>query len=396
MARRSWLTVGALTAAASSGHVLYPGLVALRTRRLTTPDPPDPAQWPAVTVVVAAYHEADCIEDKVHDLRANGYPGELEVVVVADADRETAERAERSGAIVVTADERLGKGQAVNLGVSKVTTPIVVLNDANNVVSPGAIAALVRHFDDDSVGAVAGAKIEADGAGEDLYWRFESWLKRREWAMGTTIGLVGELAAVRTDAWRPIPKDIAIDDLWMALDLAARGFRVAYEARARAYEPPPPTLQHQWERRTRNVAGALYVFARRRAQLGPKGGLVATEIWGHRLGRYTVSPVAHLLLLIMSLRRMRTSRIARLFLAGHVVGLCALARNAADAQRHRAPAAGHRPAPGGDATLTPHRTPPARVANALAQSVFLHAVAIGGLVRFLRGERLTRWPTVRR
>jgi len=344
----------------------------------------DPEQWPAVTVLVAAYAEAETIGPKVRDVLANGYPGLLDVMVVADADVETAARAEHAGATVVTADDRLGKAQAINLGFSKVTAPIVVLTDANNHLSPGAIAALVRHFNDPRVGAVAGEKVEADGGGEDLYWRFESWLKQREWRLGTTIGLVGELAAVRTDAWRPIPSDIAIDDLWIALDLSQRGYTIAYEPDAKAFEPPVHTLRQQWERRTRNIAGALHVFERRRSQLGPEGGLVAAEVWGHRLARYTVSPLAHVALLSIAARRARSSRVAKLFLLAHLVGVTAVARREASEKRS-----------------TPGAAPPVasatrRIADGLGQGVFLQGVALGGIVRYLRGDRPTRWTTVRR
>ncbi|HTT86526.1 MAG TPA: glycosyltransferase, partial [Acidimicrobiales bacterium] len=205
MAPRSRVTVGALVVAATAGHAFYPAVVALGSRGRRPALPADPDPWPDVTVLVPAYNEANCIEAKVRDVLANGYPGAVEVLVVADGDPDTAARAERAGATVVTAEERLGKSQAINLGFSKVSTPVVVLSDANNTFVPGAIAALVRYFTDPRVGAVAGAKVEADGGGEDLYWRFESWLKSREWAMGTTIGLVGEIAAVRTDAFEPIP-----------------------------------------------------------------------------------------------------------------------------------------------------------------------------------------------
>jgi hypothetical protein len=37
-----------------------------------------------------------------------------------------------------------------------------------------------------------------------------------------------------------------------------------------------------------------------------------------------------------------------------------------------------------------------RIVDALGQAVFLNAVAIGGLLRYLRGDRLTQWPVVRR
>ena len=290
----------------------------------------DPEQWPAVTVLVAAYGEAECIGAKVRDVLDNGYPGPLDVMVVADADVDTAARAEQAGATVVTADERLGKAQALNLGFSKVTAPVVVVSDANNLISPGAIAALVRHLGDPRVGAVAGEKVEADGAGEDLYWRFESWLKQREWRLGTTIGLVGELAAIRTEAWQPVPLDIATDDLWIGT--RPFGARVCHRLRAasaRAFDPPVPTLEQQWERRTRSVSGAMHVFMRRRRQLGPSGGAGRRRRSGATAWRATpIAPLAHVLLLVAALRRARTSRLARLFLLGHVVALWGLARKA--------------------------------------------------------------------
>ena len=397
MTRRSRLAVGALVTAASSGHLLYPAWLAWASRRRQAASGSDPVPWPPVTVLVAAYGEAECIGAKVRDVLDNGYPGPLDVMVVADADVETAARAEQAGATVVTADERLGKAQALNLGFSKVTAPIVVVSDANNFIAPGAIAALVRHLGDSRVGAVAGEKVEADGAGEHLYWRFESWLKQREWRLGTTIGLVGELAAVRTEAWQPVPADIATDDLWTALDLSARGYAIAYEPRARAIDPPVPTLGQQWERRTRSVSGAMHVFMRRKRQLGPAGGIVAAQIWGHRLARYTIAPVAHVALLAVAMRRARTSRLAVLFLSGHLVALWGLARKAS-VSTVLGPESS-RPDDPGNRAAEPRPTRSTawgRLADALGQAVFLNAVALGGLVRYLRGDRQTQWPVVRR
>ena len=122
---------------------------------------------------------------------------------------------------------------------------------------------------------------------------------------------------------------------------------------------------------------------RRRAELGPGGGLVAAEVWGHRLARYAVAPLAHAALLGMALARLRTSRLARLFVLGHACAAWALVeRWSADA-----PA---RPRPAG-ATRSPVKTP----VDALGQSVFLNAVALGGIYRYLRGDRKTQWPTAR-
>jgi biofilm PGA synthesis N-glycosyltransferase PgaC len=374
MARPSWVFAGGLAVAACSSHVLYPGWLAVASRRAVANQvtPPDPPSWPAVTVLIPAHREAGVIEAKVDDVLANGYPGPLEVLVVADGDPETAAAAGRSGARVLCPTERQGKSQALNQGFAESTSPIVVISDANNRLAPGGIAALVRHFHDESVGAVTGEKTEEDDGRESMYWRFESWLKKREAALGTTIALVGEFTAFRKEAWQPIPGDVAIDDVWAALDLSERGWRIAYEPTARAFDPPVASLSEQWERRTRSVANALYVFVQRRHQLGPSGGLVAVEIWGHRLGRYTVSPLAHAVLLGVAAGSFRRSRLSRVFLIGHAVGVWGLLRPPPVRRIWRAPMV------------------------LASQVLFLQAVALGGLIRYLRGSRETIWTTVER
>lgn len=372
MGARRRAAVAALGLAAGSAHVLYPLAVASASRRRPERVPPRPERWPALTVLVPAFREAEVIAAKVRDVEANGYPGPLEVLVVAEADPETARRAREAGARVLAPEGRLGKSQALNLGFEHATSPVVVMSDANNTLAPGSLAALAAWFEDPEIGAVAGEKTESDAGGEELYWRFESWLKRGEWRLGTTVGLVGELAAVRRDAWRPIPADVATDDLWTACDLSERGWRIAYEPAARAIDPPAASVSAQWERRTRSVSGAMHIFVRRRRHM-VRGGLATFELWGHRLARYTVSPLAHLALLVWALARVHRSRAARLFVAGHVLGAWSLGRG---------PGRGSGPL--------------AKAAAGPGQVLFLQGVALGGLLRYLRGDRRVQWPTVER
>ncbi len=364
--------LGALLAgSAGAGHLLYPAVLGVFSARRRTPEPPpEPAAWPPLTVVVAAYREAGVIADKVADLRANGYPGSLGIVVVAE-DAETACAARAAGAAVVEPPERLGKAQAVNLGVEEADTDLVVLTDANNRLAPGSLALLARHLLDPRVGAVAGEKVEADAGGEEVYWRFESWLKQREWALGTTIGIVGELVGLRRSAWRPIPQHIGIDDLWIALDMIERGHAVAYEPRALAVDPPYEELGHRWERRTRILAGSLFVFWAKRRLIARRTPLPAFQIVGHKLWRSTVGPVSHVALLALAVRHARHSRLAAAVVAGHAAGIGALVWQESG-----------RPLPG---PVTP-----------VTQVLYLQGVALGGVVRFLRRDRVLRWSKVAR
>lgn len=313
-----------------------------------------------------AYREEAVIVDKVADLVANGYQGTLVVLVVAD-DPATEAAARRTAATVLSSSERSGKADALNRGVAAATSDIVIFNDANTRLEPGSLAAMARWFVDPSVGAVAGDKTVAGPTGEGVYWRFESWLKRREARTGGTVGLVGELAAVRRADFRPLPTDLAVDDLWVALDVLERGYRIAYEPTALAVEEPSRRWQDDWERRTRVVSGSLDVLWRRRGLLAPENGIVAVQLWGHRLVRSSFGPLAHLLLLLRAARASPHSRLAALAVAGHALGVPAAVR-------------------------TQRRAPQGAIERTFGQALFLQAVALGGVIRYARGDRPALWP----
>lgn len=358
--------VVALAAVAGFGHLLYPAWLAFRAARKGPAPGPKPTAWPDVTAVVAAYRESAVIGAKVDDLLANGYPGELRILVAAD-DRKTAEAARATPATVLEASERLGKAGALNRALAVVETPFVVFTDANTRLQPGSIESLVRWFSEPSVGAVAGEKRVEGADGEGFYWRFESWLKERETRTGGTVGLVGELAAMRVADFTPIPEDVIVDDLWLALDVIEAGKRVVYEPTAVSFEEASPSRAGEWERRTRIVAGTLDVLWRRRASLVAAPGDFAPKLWGHRLVRSSFGPLAHLCLLGLAARRSRTSPLAAGFVALHLAGAASFLRGRT-----------------GDS--------PARSEALLRQVLFLQAVALGGMVRWLTHERPSRWP----
>ncbi len=364
MARRCAVVL--LSAVAGTGHVFYPLFLGACTRRRTDEEPPRPASWPPLTVIVPAYREEAVIGAKVADLRANGYQGPLRIVVVADDER-TASAARLTSATVVSSESRLGKANALNLGMTEVSTDVVVLTDANTELLPGSLSAMVRWFEDPSVGAVAGEKTVAGSTGEGVYWRFESWLKKRETRTGSTVGLVGELAAVRRDAFRSLPADLVVEDLWMAIDVIEAGYRVVYEPSARAVEDPADGWRGDWERRTRVGSGILDVLWRRRERLAPRYGMMAAQLWGHRAVRSSFGPFAHLLLLLMAAREARRSRWAVVTLGAHFAAAVAMVR-------------------------TQRRSAGSALERLVGQTLFLQVVGLAGLIRYLTGDRPALWP----
>ena len=66
---------------------------------------------------------------------------------------------------------------------------------------------------------------KAVGAGEGLYWKYESLIKRLESETGSVVGAVGEIFAIRTELYEEVKEDTLLDDFTISLhDCPARIF----------------------------------------------------------------------------------------------------------------------------------------------------------------------------
>ncbi len=109
-------------------------------------DPPEPAMWPKVSVVIAARDEVDHLEAAIATRLADDYP-DLEIVVVDDRSTDgTGELVDRIAAADprVTAvhvdalpDGWLGKVHAMHRGIEAARGGWILLSDADVHVAPG-------------------------------------------------------------------------------------------------------------------------------------------------------------------------------------------------------------------------------------------------------------------
>ncbi len=326
------------------------GLSRLRQWWRPRPDravPPE-ADLPAVTLLVAAYNEADVIDEKFGNTRALNYPREkLTVLFVTDGSTDaTPDRLRAApGVQCLHRDERAGKMAALHRGMEHVETPLVVFSDANALLNADALRNLVRHYQDPSVGAVAGEKRvraagtdDASGASEGLYWRYESALRRWDDALHSVVGAAGELFSVRTVLFEPIPEDTILDDFVLTLRVAARGYRVAYAPDAYATEGPSASLADEIQRKVRIVAGGFQALGRLRELCNPvRHGTLTFQFVSHRVLRWTLAPALLPVLLVVNggLVGMGGGTAATLLLAGQgaFYGLAAYGALTHDAPR---------------------------------------------------------------
>ena len=277
---------------------------AARLRQWLAPRPalpvPEDAALPPVTLLVAAYNEADTLDAKLANIRALRYPKDkLSVLFVTDGSTDDSPaRLRREPDVEVLHDRRRrGKIHAMHRAMQHVDTPITVFSDANAMLNADALRNLVRHYQDPAVGAVAGEKrvqttgAGAAGAGEGLYWRYESFLKRMDAAFYSAVGAAGELFSIRTDRFRPVAPDTLLDDFMLTLRIAAEGDRIAYAPDAYAQEAPSASMADEMTRKVRIAAGGFQSIVRLPALLNPlRHGRLAFQYVSHRVLRWTLAP----------------------------------------------------------------------------------------------------------
>lgn len=275
----------------------------------------DPTFLPVVTLVVPAYNEMSCIEAKVINTFGLDYPSDkFEVLFVTEGSNDgTSEyiaslQDKYPNLRMIGGDTRRGKIEAMNMAMKTIHTPIVIFTDANTTLNQLVIKNIVRHFQDPKVGAVAGEKRiqtegseAAAGAGEGLYWKYESFLKKLDTELYSVVGAAGELFAVRTDLFEHVEKDTLLDDFIISLRIAANGFRVIYEPDAYASERPSFSIQDEMKRKIRIAAGGFQAIAR----LGFlwnifRYGLLSFQYVSHRAMRWAVAPFCLPLLVIIN------------------------------------------------------------------------------------------------
>jgi poly-beta-1,6-N-acetyl-D-glucosamine synthase len=226
-------------------------LIALLFNRLrhSHPLPPlEDRQLPGISFIVAAYNEEDCMAAKIANSLGLDYPHEkIEFLFISDGSTD------RTESIVLAhpdirslhLPERTGKSAALNRAAGQATQDILVFSDANTTLNREALHRIARHYQDPSIGGVAGEKkvltaqgSDEGGQAEGLYWKYESFLKKIDASFYSVVGAAGELFSFRRSLFEPIPPTVILDDFVSSLKVAKHGYRIAYEPDAYAIELP--------------------------------------------------------------------------------------------------------------------------------------------------------------
>ena len=253
--------------------------------------PPERENYPLIAVLVPCYNEEETCEDTIEALMESKYPN-YEVIAINDGS--TDRTSELLNALIArfprlrVIHQLQNQGKAVGLNTAALMTQaeILVGIDGDARLDPHALHWLVRHFDDQAVGAVTGnprIRNRSTLLGRIQVGEFSSivgLIKRAQRSLGLIFTVSGVVTAFRRSAlhsagyWSPEKLTEDVDVTWK---LMMDGWEIRYEPRALCWILMPETLSGLWKQRLRWAMGGTQVlldywkdiFSPRHARLWP-------------------------------------------------------------------------------------------------------------------------------
>ncbi|MEQ1796431.1 MAG: glycosyltransferase family 2 protein [Lacibacter sp.] len=287
--------------------------ILVRIKRIVKPAKAyDISYEPMVTLVIPCYNEADILEAKIENSKQLEYPADkLKIVFITDGstDHSATVLSKYPDIELLHENRRAGKTAAENRAMRFIKTPVVIFSDANTTLNKEAVRNIIRHFADKKTGCVSGEKRvlvdekdTASAAGEGIYWKYESTLKKWDSELYSAVGAAGELVAFKTDLYTDLPEDTILDDFMQSLLIATKGYKIVYEPEAFAAETASANVKEELKRKIRIAAGGWQSISRLGKHLSMfKLPVLYFQYFSHRLLRWTVTPFLLLFIFVLNI-----------------------------------------------------------------------------------------------
>ncbi|MBI5586782.1 MAG: glycosyltransferase family 2 protein [Deltaproteobacteria bacterium] len=266
---------------------------------------------PTVTFLITAYNEEKNIAQKLDNTLSLDYPKDrLEIIVASDGSTDRTDETVRGfssrGVRLVRVEGRVGKTETQNRAVKSATGDIVIFSDATTRYENANIRKIVRNYADPSVGAVSGRYEYYNptgatiGIGNVLFWKYENSIKSSQTRIKTITGCCGCIYSIRRKLYEPLPPDI-ISDLVEPLKILEKGYRIAFEPEAVAYEETTEKTSEEFNMRIRVISRGMRGLLYMKKLFNPlRFGFVSFQLFSHKLLRWLM-PIFMIIILASNL-----------------------------------------------------------------------------------------------
>jgi hypothetical protein len=342
---------------------------------------------PTVTLIISAYNEQKHIGQKLANSLSLDYPREkLEIIVASDCSTDLTHDIVRQfqdrGVKLVILARRGGKTAAQNAAVAEARGEILVFTDATTLLQADAIRQLVKGFADPYVGCIDAPHESLSeggtfvGRGGSAYRRYETTIKNLEARVNSLIGVTGCLYAMRHSLYRP-PNPELISDFVIAGMVYAQGFVSVSSCKVITRETAHEDPGKEFDMRVRVVVRSINGLVHEARMLNPfRYGFFSLQLLSHKVLRYLVPEF------------LLVAFVVCLFLALSLTPLAWLYQllSAVQLALYGAALLGW---------LCVRFKIPVPLLHIPFYFVLANLAALWGFVRFLNGERMITWTTIR-
>ncbi len=264
-------------------------------------------ELPKVSVLMAVYNEEKVILRKISSLLQLNYPQEkLFFFIGSDASDDDTDKliskkiADDDRFAFFAFRQRQGKPGVINRLAAKAferRSPaddhILLMTDANVLLTPNTLVELVKHYRNDRIAIVdahmvpTGLRVEGISRAEGHYINSEVLLKHREGIVwGKMMGPFGGCYTIRSTLFSPVPPNFLVDDFYIAMRAFERGGDAINELDAICHEAVSHEISEEYRRKSRISAGNFQNLVTFRKLWWPPLNALGFAFFSHKILRW--------------------------------------------------------------------------------------------------------------
>lgn len=273
----------------------------------------DTAEFPSVSILIAAFNEEKVIEQKIKSIFDTHYPMQ-KITVIVGSDASTDKTDEIINGLkqkfvnlhLIRFSGRVGKIGILNHLQNTVQDEYLILTDANVMFNNTTIYELLKYFKQTDVGIVAAniMKESPNNSGisvqEKKYLSLENKIKFCESnAFKLIMGAEGGCYAIRNKYFRQVPINFIVDDFFITLSVLKMGQQAIFNPNAICTEDVTGEITGEYKRKVRISSGNFQNLFYFKSILPRIWTPISFTFWSHKVLRW-FTPFLLLICLISS------------------------------------------------------------------------------------------------
>jgi cellulose synthase/poly-beta-1,6-N-acetylglucosamine synthase-like glycosyltransferase len=218
-----------------------------------------------ISIIITAFKEPETIKRSIISFAEQNYlkNNKHEIIVVAP-DKETinsaSELKKKYKNLLIFRDSGGGKPSAMNFIFKKAKGKVLIFSDGDVYVSNNSVENLVKHLEDEKIGAVSGRPISINPVDQKYgYWAYvltEIANERRKYAVqkGFRFFCSGYLFAIRRELFPKLNEELLSEDGFISNEVYKAGKRISYSEKSEVFVKYPDNFK-DWIKQKRRSAG---------------------------------------------------------------------------------------------------------------------------------------------